>query len=54
MQIIIALGMPVEKLSQANQDLSTVLQRQFKLLLFLQQALLNNYSPHGLALFLAL
>ena len=47
-------GLPVEKLSQANQDLSTVLQRQFKLLLFLQQALLNNYSPHGLALFLAL
>ena len=54
MQIIIALGIPVEKLSQANQDLSTVLERQFKLLPFLQQALLNNYSPHGLALFRAL
>lgn len=54
LQIIIAVGMPVGKLSQANQDLSAVLERQFKLLLFLQEALLGNCSPHGLALFLAL
>lgn len=54
LQIIIAVGMPVGKLSQANQDLSLVLERQFKLLLFLQEALLGNCSPHELALFLAL